>query len=99
MLLRSLFYRENKAVDVNTKCEWKEVMIDTAGNKFLEIIPGNWVAVICESKWYVGQGLQLSKSNNTYLVKLMEITDRKNTKFKYRSSSYKPWINTKDISA
>ena len=31
---------------------FKEVMIDPAGKKSVEIIPAIWVAVIYESKWY-----------------------------------------------
>ena len=49
MLLLSLFFRVNEAIDVNSKTGWKKVMICPAGSEPLEIIPGNWVAVIYES--------------------------------------------------
>ena len=49
------FTGKNEAANVNSKCEWKKVMISPSGNESLEIIPGYWV--ICESKWDVGQVL------------------------------------------
>ena len=68
-----------------------------AGNESLEIIPGNSVAVIYKSKWYVGQVLQLENSDDTYFVTFLETADRQNRKFKYHSSPDELWINTKAI--
>lgn len=49
MLLLSLFFRVNEAIDVNSKSGWKKVMIGPAGSESQGIIPGNCVAVIYES--------------------------------------------------
>ena len=51
-------------------------MIDPAGNKSLQIIPGNQVAAIYESKWLVSQVLQFNKSDDTYFVTFRENMDR-----------------------
>ena len=69
------FTGKNETVDVNSKCGWKKIMIGPAGKKSLEIAPGNWVAVIYESRWYVSQVSQLDKSDDTYFVTFLETTD------------------------
>ena len=65
----------------------EKVMIGLAGKKSLEIAPGNWVAVIYESKWSVSQVSQLDKSDDTYFVTFLETIDQQIKKFKY---SYSP---------
>ena len=53
-------------------------MMGPAGNKSLQIIPGNQVAASCESKWHVSQVLQFDKSDDAYFVAFRENMDRQN---------------------
>ena len=46
----------------------EKIMIGSAENESLKIIPGNWVPIIYKSKCYVVQVLQLDNSNDTYFA-------------------------------
>ena len=53
-------------------------MAGPAGNKSLQIVSGNQVAAIYESKWHISQVLQFDKSDDTYFVAFRENIDPQN---------------------